>query len=195
MILTITIWYAISLGILVTTIALLSHPSLFIIMLIYNCFKRWFYQELWYPLFIHRRYWGSVSRGQGLFVTAYIVMNGFCMGLGIQSTTDLISRTGVMASVNMVPLFLGGRTSIVVDLLGVSVHSYYLAHHWIGRVVVVQGLIHAALVMTNMGIPTFDAAHVAGISVVMHFNFIHGHILTTIRQRLPQHCCCFSLYT
>ena len=87
------------------------------------------------------------------------------MGLGIQSTTDLISRTGVMASINMVPLFLGGRTSIVVDLLGVSMHSYYLAHHWIGRVVAVQGLIHAILAMRKIQTTTFDATQVTGLSV------------------------------
>ena len=78
---------------------------------------------------------------------------------------DLISRTGVMASINMVPLFLGGRTNIMVDILGVSVHSYYLAHHWIGRVVVVQGLIHAGLVMSKVKTSTFDATQVAGLSV------------------------------
>lgn len=123
---------------------------------------------LWYPLLIQRRYSGSVSRAQGLYVSTYIIMNGFCMGLGIRSThltTDLISRTGVMASINMVPLFLGGRTSIMVDMLGVSVHSYYLAHHWISRVVVVQGLIHAGLVMSKVKTSTFDATQVAGLLV------------------------------
>ncbi|KFZ03967.1 hypothetical protein V501_09271, partial [Pseudogymnoascus sp. VKM F-4519 (FW-2642)] len=52
----------------------------------------------------------------------------------------------------------------MVDMLGVSVHSYYLAHHWIGRVVVVQGLIHAGLVMSKVKTSTFDATQVAGLS-------------------------------
>ncbi|KFY48402.1 hypothetical protein V495_01368 [Pseudogymnoascus sp. VKM F-4514 (FW-929)] len=52
----------------------------------------------------------------------------------------------------------------MVDILGVSVHSYYLAHHWIGRVVVVQGLIHAGLVMSKVKTSTFDATQVSGLS-------------------------------
>ncbi|KFY65338.1 hypothetical protein V496_02645 [Pseudogymnoascus sp. VKM F-4515 (FW-2607)] len=167
MIITISQWYAIALGIIAATAVILSRSSVFLLLFIYSCFKGWFYRMLWYPLLIQRRYSGSVSRAQGLYVSAYIVMNGFCMGLGIRPThltTDLISRTGVMASINMVPLFLGGRTSIVVDMLGVSVHSYYLAHHWIGRVVVVQGLIHAGLVMSKVKTSNFDATQVAGLS-------------------------------
>lgn len=168
MIITIIQWYAISLGIIATTVVILSRSSLFLLLLIYSSFRKWFYRMLWYPVFIKRRYSGSVSRAQGLYVLAYIVMNGFCMGLGIRPghlTTDLISRTGVMASINMVPLFLGGRTSIVVDMLGVSVHSYYLAHHWIGRVVAVQGLIHSGLVISRVNSSTLDATHIAGLSV------------------------------
>ena len=33
------------------------------------------------------------------------------------------------------------------DFMGISLHSYYLAHHWIGRVVILQSLIHVGLVI------------------------------------------------
>lgn len=53
-----------------------------------------------------------------------------------------------MAIINMVPLFLGGRTNPVADALGISIQSYYFAHNWIGRVAIVEALIHSVIVLT-----------------------------------------------
>ena len=87
------------------------------------------------------------------------------MGLGIKSTSDLISRSGMMASINLIPLFLGGRTSVLANFLGISLHTYYLAHHWIGRIVVLQGLLHVGLVIASGKPWTFDSFQISGISV------------------------------
>ncbi|KAG9229646.1 hypothetical protein BJ875DRAFT_386916, partial [Amylocarpus encephaloides] len=56
-------------------------------------------------------------------------INGFCIGLGIHSRSDLMLRSGTMASINLIPLFLGGRTNVLTNFLGITLHSYYLAHY------------------------------------------------------------------
>ncbi|CZR55712.1 uncharacterized protein PAC_05600 [Phialocephala subalpina] len=121
-------------------------------------------KKLVYPL-LRRRYFGSVTRFQGLMVGSYIVINGFCMGIGIKNTGDLLLRSGTMAAINMIPLFLGGRTSVLANFLGISVHTYYLAHHWIGRVVILQSLLHVVLVIATGKPWTFDSSQISGISV------------------------------
>jgi hypothetical protein len=118
-----------------------------------------------YALLTPRRNWGRVTRGEGLSIALYIILNGFFMGLGIRTYNDLLIRAGTMASINMVPLFFGGRISIIAESLGFSLHSYYLAHNWIGCVVISQSLIHVILVIGRGRPWTLNDFQVSGIYV------------------------------
>ena len=160
----ITFWYAISIAALYT---------LFLVQVIYLIFFRHFYPQLrcvfskyiGYALLTPRRNWGRVTRGEGLSIALYIILNGFSMGLGIHTYNDLLIRASTMASINMVPLFFGGRTSIIAEFLGFSLHSYYLAHIWIGCVVILQSSIHVILVIGRGEPWTLNDFQVSGIYV------------------------------
>jgi hypothetical protein len=126
-------------------------------------------KNLAYPLLIPRRYnWKGVTRLQGAVLGGYFGINGFCMGLGITSRSELMARSGMLASINLIPLFLGGRTSVLANFLGISLHTYYIAHHWIGRLVILQGLLHVGLAITSGRPWTFDSFQISGISVSPH---------------------------
>ncbi len=56
---------------------------------------------LTYLLLVHRLYWGSVNRLQGILPSGYVVTNGVCMGPGIRTTSDITSCSGTMASINL----------------------------------------------------------------------------------------------
>lgn len=114
-----------------------------------------FTKYIQYPLLIRRRYWGSVTRLQGLCISIYIGANALCMGLNVSGAQAFEQRAALMAIVNAVPLFLGGRTNPLTDLLGVSLPSYYLAHHWIGRVVIIEATIHSIGVLVLQPRPGF----------------------------------------
>lgn len=160
----ITTWYAISIAGL-TAILLLYRIGSVASTFFVTRFQTFALRYIAYPVLVRRRYWSSVTRLQGGLVGSYIIINGACMGLGIRTTSDLLIRSGVMASINLIPLFLGGRTSIISDFLGISIHTYYLAHHWIGRIVIIQSLVHVGLVIAT-GTPwTFDSSQISGLSV------------------------------
>jgi hypothetical protein len=117
-----------------------------------------------YPLLIKRRYtlwhwtiyWTSATRLECFMLGLYFFVNGFFMGYGIHKTNlkqELFVRSGTMAIINMIPLFLGGRTNILSNFLGISFHTYYLAHHWIGRMVIVLSILHIGL-HTGSGKPS-----------------------------------------
>ncbi|KAK4151067.1 hypothetical protein C8A00DRAFT_36296 [Chaetomidium leptoderma] len=57
----------------------------------------------------------------------------------------IASSAALAASINLIPLLLGGRTSRVADVIGVSRPTYYVAHYWIGRTAIIEGLVHAAI--------------------------------------------------
>ena len=56
---------------------------------------------------------------------------------------ELRGRSGILATVNMIPLILlAGRNNPAISLLNVSFDTYNLLHRWIGRIVVVEAIVH-----------------------------------------------------
>ncbi|KAL2350895.1 ferric reductase like transmembrane component-domain-containing protein [Cryomyces antarcticus] len=90
------------------------------------------------------------SRFQTLFLAGYLGMNvAFCVisidwsGKQAAVLTELRNRTGVLAVVNMMPLFiLAGRNNPLIRLLDISFDTYNLVHRWIGRIVVLEAITH-----------------------------------------------------
>lgn len=78
----------------------------------------------------------------GLFVLGNIAVST----IGIQDRTDLAQRVARLALINAIILFLGGRTNLLADkLLQWSIPDYYLLHRWVGRVTVLEVIIHGSL--------------------------------------------------
>jgi predicted ferric reductase len=80
-----------------------------------------------------------------LLLSAYIAGNGVAVALKAIKGATVASSAALAASINLIPLLLGGRTSRVADVIGVSRPVYYAAHHWIGRTAIAEGLVHAAI--------------------------------------------------
>ncbi|KAI1824800.1 ferric reductase like transmembrane component-domain-containing protein [Xylaria intraflava] len=90
------------------------------------------------------------SRFQFLFLLGYFVTNVAFAVLHIpfvDSASDglkqLRSRSGTLATVNMIPLFiLAGRNNPLIPLLGISFDTMNLIHRWLGRIVAVEAIVH-----------------------------------------------------
>ncbi|KAI9884401.1 MAG: hypothetical protein M1823_003811 [Watsoniomyces obsoletus] len=103
-------------------------------------------KQVFYPvLFKRRNRSDSITRSQAMIILIYLAANGLLLGLHIRTAAELQSRSSKLAMINMVPLFFGGRMNFWIDYLGITLQAYYLMHHWVGRVVVAQGLIHSGL--------------------------------------------------
>jgi hypothetical protein len=89
------------------------------------------------------------TRFQSFFLVGYVASNIiFCTyKLDYADVTTMLgqlrNRTGVMSTVNMVPLFiLAGRNNPLINLLGISFDTFNLIHRWLGRIVVLEALAH-----------------------------------------------------
>ncbi|KAK5122207.1 hypothetical protein LTR85_004117 [Meristemomyces frigidus] len=96
------------------------------------------------------------GRLQTLFLAGYLAMNiAFCViTINWQDTKSFYddgrNRTGVLAVLNMIPLFLlAGRNNPLIWLLGISFDTYNLVHRWIGRIVVIEAVAHTAFWMSG----------------------------------------------
>ena len=68
---------------------------------------------------------------------------------------ELRGRSGTLAAVNMVPLIIfAGRNNPLILLLRISFDTYNLLHRWLGRIVVLESVVHTvawAVVQVNSG--------------------------------------------
>jgi hypothetical protein len=56
---------------------------------------------------------------------------------------DLRGRTGMLGVANMIPLIiLAGRNNPLIQILKISFDTYNLLHRWIGRMIILESLIH-----------------------------------------------------
>lgn len=97
------------------------------------------------------------SRLQTMYLVGYVAMNiVFCVfhidwsGKSATIASEVRNRTGVLAVMNLLPLFLlAGRNNPLITLLGISFDTYNLIHRQIGRIVVFESLAHALAWMVN----------------------------------------------
>lgn len=64
--------------------------------------------------------------------------------------TDLCNRTGTISTLNLIPLILlAGRNNPLIKMLGISFDQYNLIHRWIGRIVIIEAILHGAFWMAR----------------------------------------------
>ncbi|TVY84944.1 Ferric reductase transmembrane component [Lachnellula suecica] len=74
---------------------------------------------------------------------------------------ELRNRTGILAVVNMIPLFvMASRNNPLINWLNLSFDTFNLLHRWFGRIVVLEALTHAIA----WGAATYSAGGWAAIS-------------------------------
>ncbi|KAI1382607.1 uncharacterized protein F4822DRAFT_435284 [Hypoxylon trugodes] len=54
-----------------------------------------------------------------------------------------------MSIINLIPLFLGGCMNVIADCCGISLRTYARIHRSLGRVAILEGLIHVAVAILN----------------------------------------------
>jgi hypothetical protein len=96
------------------------------------------------------------SRLQTFFLVGYFAVNvGFCFwridySNFSKGATELLGRSGIMAVINMIPLFLlAGRNNPIIKLTGISFDTMNLIHRWFGRIVVLEALAHTICWIAN----------------------------------------------
>lgn len=86
----------------------------------------------------------SITLPEFLVLSLYLGGNVAALYLG---RANLAATAGMLATINITPLFLGGRTNPLADLFGVPLSMYYVFHHFIGRIAIAEGLLHSGLAL------------------------------------------------
>ncbi|KAJ5458362.1 FAD-binding 8 [Penicillium sp. IBT 31633x] len=106
------------------------------------------------------------SRLQAILVALYLVSQvTYCAFLDYKVNekaalvAELRGRSGTLAVLNMVPLFLlAGRNNPLIAILHISFDTYNLLHRWLGRIVVLESVVHTTAWAVN-AVDENDFAH------------------------------------
>ncbi|OAA55003.1 ferric-chelate reductase [Niveomyces insectorum RCEF 264] len=154
----------------------------------------WIKRNLIYAPLVHKRHNREIqlssavnigtlpTRLQLLFIAAYFATNIVFCFLDIQYHTNFASaaaqlrnRTGTLAVVNMIPLFLmAGRNNPLIAWLNMSFDTFNLLHRWFGRIAIFEVLVHTlSYFIPNVGTKGWAATFHSAVSVpFIMFGFI-----------------------
>ncbi|KAF3913160.1 hypothetical protein AA313_de0203992 [Arthrobotrys entomopaga] len=117
------------------------------------------------------------TRLHAVILTIYVVSNIIYCTLLLnynnpkpQLVAEFRGRTGTLAVVNMVPLFLlAGRNNILIPLLNISFDTYNIIHRCLGRLAILESIAHTTAWLINK----VDAEGFPGVKeTMMHSEFI-----------------------
>jgi len=73
----------------------------------------------------------------------YCVVIDFSKKNHYEVVAELRGRSGLLALINMIPLIvMAGRNNPLIPLLQISFDTYNLLHRWMGRIVVLESIVH-----------------------------------------------------
>ncbi|RSL89657.1 hypothetical protein CEP52_014849 [Fusarium oligoseptatum] len=90
-------------------------------------------------------------------------------------------RAALAAVLNLIPVILGGRTCHIADFLGLSLQFYYLVHHWLARLALLQTLVHAGIYIRQQERWTVQSG--MGLAAMLLFMLITCSSIFYIRKR------------
>jgi hypothetical protein len=125
-------------------------------------------KHLFYPSLFHRaHFFGTPTRFNAVTYILYITINILCLVVRLKSATDLSDRAATMATINLIPLLCGRRLILMTELLGISLRSHLEAHKLFGTVMIVQVLLHTAIVSVKNSSTewTWTSVNLSGVVV------------------------------
>jgi hypothetical protein len=141
----ITQWYGIALGgLLISSVIFFMISSIVKLVRKYATF--YFWKHILYPQ-IHPFFRGpnKTTRLDVIIVFGFIMGNILCITIKPKNSSDLANRAALASTINLIPLFSGGRMNSIASRCGVRYETLSRMHRWLGRVGIVESVIHASI--------------------------------------------------
>ncbi|KAI9736622.1 MAG: hypothetical protein M1834_000826 [Cirrosporium novae-zelandiae] len=126
------------------------------------------------------------TRFQSLFICGIVGMNvAYCVTYidwhteATEYLGALRNRSGTIAVVNLIPLFvMAARNNPLIQGLGISFDTFNLMHRWLGRIIVVEALVHTFAWISSEVIETGSWSAVG--MAIKYSSFIMTGLLGTV---------------
>ncbi|KAK7927890.1 hypothetical protein PG985_004888 [Apiospora marii] len=118
----------------------------------------------------------ALSLAPKLFLACCIAANGLLLGYGSPTLAELSQRSAQAAAVNLVPVFLGGRTNALFDAAGFSLRAYELLRLSSFSLGAIEAFLHFALALVVRQASTDFI--VSGSMIVVMLNVLAALLLS-----------------
>lgn len=110
---------------------------------LFSIFSKWAF----YTIIVPRQKGSSdVSVIAGCLILLMFMGNIAGSIVAIRNRTELSIRLARLFAINLTVLFVGGRSSFIIDkILRWPMAEYYLFHRWVGRISILEALVHGIL--------------------------------------------------
>lgn len=112
----------------------------------------------------HRRI-GPITTASTILWLSYIGVNMFFAIYRVQSLDDAAHGLALLASTNMIVLYLGSQLAFAADLVGVGVKRFGKIHRAVGSIVTVEAAGHVLIHISRHNVNTRDSMIFYGILV------------------------------
>jgi hypothetical protein len=92
---------------------------------------------------------GRTTRFQAILILAFLIANVLFITLEAHNGPAVMSRSGLMSCINLALLLFGHHMSIAFRNRGPTSEDYGKIHRWLGRVAVIEGIIHSAIAFAS----------------------------------------------
>uniref|UniRef100_A0A093UXW8 Ferric/cupric reductase transmembrane component 2 n=1 Tax=Talaromyces marneffei PM1 TaxID=1077442 RepID=A0A093UXW8_TALMA len=123
----------------------------------------YFLRYLYYPRPKFLRDKSDATRLDVVLFTLLLVVNIICSAVGVHNLSQAIRRTGLMTVINILPLAMGGHMNILVDRCKIGLRNYQQIHRSIGRVAILEGLVHSVIALISAGRNWHSTSSIAAI--------------------------------
>ncbi len=83
------------------------------------------------------------------FLLTMFVANVLCLTFRLSNRNDLASRSGILATINLITLLMGTRLNDGAAFLGVSLRTYGILHASVSGITLAESGIHTMIVLIN----------------------------------------------
>jgi hypothetical protein len=105
-----------------------------------------FLKYIYYPFAIQRyRFVGPISRFHFLLEIGYWTLTAVAASLRFSTLGQFGKNLGSLATVQLIPLFLGGTFDLASDVTKVSTRVLETVHRSLGRLIISLGILHALI--------------------------------------------------
>ncbi|KAH7304389.1 hypothetical protein B0I35DRAFT_495104 [Stachybotrys elegans] len=95
------------------------------------------------------RYLGIVTWVDLILPLFLILGNSLALSIGVSDVRGLGKRAGLVSTINIMPLFLGGQMNVTVKGYGVGAGFFAIIHRWLSGILVVEGTVHLIVTLST----------------------------------------------
>jgi hypothetical protein len=77
-------------------------------------------------------------------IIVFLVGNILCITIQVKDIPELVRRSGLISTINLMPLTLGPYINRIASYCGLRLDVYARIHRWLGRTAIIEGLVHTA---------------------------------------------------